>query len=57
MVDQQRSNELERAILVGVIQEKLDEHIIDEHLDEMELLADTAGAKVVGRVTQKIKYN
>jgi len=54
MVDPQRSNEPERAILVGVIQGKLDEHIIDEHLDEMELLADTAGAKVVGRVTQKL---
>ena len=54
MVDPQRSNEPERAILVGVIQGKLDEHIIDEHLDEMELLADTAGAKVVGRVTQRL---
>ncbi len=54
MVDLQRSNEPERTILVGVIQGKLDEHIIDEHLDEMELLADTAGAKVVGRVTQQL---
>jgi len=54
MVDQQRSNESERAILVGVVQGQLDEHIIDEHLDEMELLADTAGAKVVGRVTQRL---
>jgi GTP-binding protein HflX len=54
MADPQRSNEPECAILVGVIQGKLDEHIIDEHLDEMELLADTAGAKVVGRVTQQL---
>ena len=54
MVDQQRSNEPERAILVGVIQGKLDENIIDGHLDEMELLADTAGAMVVGRVTQRL---
>ncbi len=52
MIDQQRSNKAERAILVGVIHGKLNELIIDEHLDEMELLADTAGAKVVGRVTQ-----
>jgi len=54
MADPQRSNEPECAILVGVIKGKLDEQIIDEHLDEMELLADTAGAKVVGRVTQRL---
>lgn len=54
MIDRQRSNKVERAILVGVIHGKLDELIIDEHLDEMELLADTAGAKVVGRVTQRL---
>jgi len=44
----------EKAILVGVIHDNLEDHVIDEHLDEMELLADTAGAKVVGRVTQKL---
>jgi len=54
MIDQRRSNKIERAILVGVIHGKLDELIIDEHLDEMELLAATAGAKVVGRVTQRL---
>ena len=54
MIDQQRSNNIERAILVGVIHGKLDELIIDEHLDEMELLGNTAGAKVVGRVTQRL---
>jgi GTP-binding protein HflX len=54
MIDHKESNRRERAILVGVIHGKLDELIIDEHLDEMELLADTAGAKVVGRVTQRL---
>lgn len=54
MINQQRSNKIERAILVGVIHDKFDELIIDEHLDEMKLLADTAGAKVVGRVTQRL---
>jgi len=44
----------ERAILVGVIHGDLEEHIVDEHLDEMELLADTAGAEVLGRVTQRL---
>ncbi|MBI89270.1 MAG: GTPase HflX [Candidatus Marinimicrobia bacterium] len=44
----------EKALLVGVIQPGLTEIIIDEHLDELELLAKTAGASVVGRITQKL---
>lgn len=48
------SQDLERALIVGVIHGDLDEYVIDEHLDEMELLADTAGAEVVGRITQKL---
>ncbi|MFL3008909.1 MAG: GTPase HflX [Candidatus Neomarinimicrobiota bacterium] len=44
----------EEAILVGVIQNQIKENLIKEHLDELELLAETAGAKVIGRVTQKI---
>lgn len=54
MIDRQGSNKVERAILVGVIHGKFDELIINEHIDEMELLADTAGAEVVGRVTQRL---
>ncbi|NHZ87168.1 MAG: GTPase HflX [Planctomycetia bacterium] len=54
MIGQHESNKIERAILVGVIHGKLDELTIDEHLDEMELLANTAGADVVGRVTQRL---
>jgi GTP-binding protein HflX len=54
MIDRQGSDKIERAILVGVIHGKFDGFIIDEHLDEMELLADTAGAEVVGLVTQRL---
>ncbi|MEE9572875.1 MAG: GTPase HflX, partial [Candidatus Neomarinimicrobiota bacterium] len=54
MIDRQGSNKIERAILVGVIHGKLDNLIIDEHLDEMGLLANTAGAEVVGHVTQRL---
>ena len=42
----------ERALIVGVELFKSDN--INENLDELELLAKTAGAIVVGRVTQKI---
>jgi len=29
--------------------------VVDEHLDELERLADTAGATVVGRLTQRVE--
>ncbi len=54
MIDRDRSSISERAILVGVIHGGIEKHVIEEHLDEMELLADTAGAEVVGRVTQRL---
>ena len=44
----------EKALLVGVIIPGTTDTIIHEHLDELELLAETAGAEVVGRVTQKV---
>ncbi len=44
----------EKALLVGVIISGTTDTIIHEHLDELELLAETAGAEVVGRVTQKV---
>lgn len=44
----------EKALLVGTLQRGMDVYDLEEHLDELEMLADTAGAKVVGKVTQKI---
>jgi len=44
----------EKAILVGVIQPGTTESQIHEHLDELELLAETAGAKIAGRITQRV---
>ena len=46
---------LEKALLVGVIHGEVNEATTIEHLDELELLADTAGAKVVGQITQRLK--
>ncbi|MBT5096355.1 MAG: GTPase HflX, partial [Candidatus Marinimicrobia bacterium] len=43
----------EKALLVGVIYGKLDQYKVEEHLKELELLAKTAGADVVGKITQK----
>ncbi|MBT5097210.1 MAG: GTPase HflX, partial [Candidatus Marinimicrobia bacterium] len=38
----------------GVIYGKLDQYKVEEHLKELELLAKTAGADVVGKITQKL---
>lgn len=46
--------ERERALLVGVIHSQMDESTLQEHLDELVLLAATAGAEVIGQVTQKL---
>jgi GTP-binding protein HflX len=42
----------ERAILVGLCRERRHLPEVEEHLEELGLLAETAGAEVVGRVTQ-----
>ena len=42
----------ERAIVVGVSRRRGDGLEIEEHLEELERLADTAGATVVGRLVQ-----
>lgn len=44
----------ETAVLVGLITQLQDERKTNEYLDELEFLADTAGAEVVGRFTQKL---
>ena len=44
----------ETAILVGLTTEKQTEKKTEEYLDELEFLAETAGAKTIKRFTQKI---
>lgn len=43
----------ERAIIVAVIKKGADPEVVREHLDELTLLLDTAGADVAGRMTQE----
>jgi len=45
----------ETAILVGLITKKQDERKTNEYLDELAFLAETAGAVVVKRFTQKLE--
>ena len=47
---------VERAYLIGAPRKGSDEIAqVDEHLDELTRLADTAGAKVVGRTYQRVE--
>jgi GTP-binding protein HflX len=46
---------VERAFLVGAPRKGSDDALhVDEHLEELERLADTAGAQVIGRTIQRI---
>ena len=45
--------EREKAIIVAVVRKGTDPQIVSEHLDELELLLDTAGADVVFRLYQE----
>jgi len=48
--------EIEYAILVTVIMPNQTEELAKEHLDELEFLALTAGAKTQTRITQKLSH-
>ena len=54
MIDNSNTKLKEKALLIGVIHSALDEKIVKDHLDELRLLAITAGAEVVGNITQKL---
>ena len=45
-----------KAVLVGLINKDQSEHIVNEYLDELAFLAETAGAITVKRFTQKLSH-
>ncbi len=47
--------ETEKAVIVGLINQNQDERQVKEYLDELAFLADTAGAKVLKKFTQKLE--
>jgi len=46
-------NVKERAIVVGLVTRKVHKRQAEEYLDELTLLADTAGATVIHRIMQE----
>ncbi len=49
-------NREERAVLVGVIQKNDTEQQVEEYLDELAFLAETAGAVTIKKFTQKLPH-
>lgn len=49
-------NTTEKTVLVGLITPKQNEAKVNEYLDELEFLADTAGAVVEKRFVQKLEF-
>ncbi len=50
------SKKKETAVLIGLINKGQDEETITEYLDELEFLADTAGAEIKKRFTQRLEH-
>jgi GTP-binding protein HflX len=46
---------VDRAFLVGAPDRELPKRLVDEHLEELARLADTAGGRVVGTLVQRIE--
>ena len=53
--NRQQKTEPERAVLIGLITQGVTETQVNEFLDELSFLAETAGAKTVKRFTQKMQ--
>jgi len=53
---QQKIKKEERAVLAGLVQKEQTYEQVEEYLDELAFLAETAGAIAVKRFTQKLKH-
>ena len=54
-MDRTEIRKSENAFLVGVSHGDQTTEVVKEHLSELKMLAETAGAKVVGQITQKLR--
>ena len=56
MIDKRIITEEENAVLVGLMQKNQSEEQVDEYLNELAFLAETAGAKTLRRFTQRLPH-
>jgi GTP-binding protein HflX len=54
-LDRTEIRKSEKAFLVGVLHGKKNAEVVKEHLSELKQLAETAGATVVGQITQNLR--
>ena len=54
-MDRTEIRKSEKAFLVGVLHGNQTAEVVKEHLDELKQLAETAGATVVGQITQNLR--
>ena len=52
-MDNYKDRKKERGIVVGLIRRGQSQWQVNDYLDELELLADTAGAEILDRVVQR----
>ena len=55
MILARKSDKKERALLVGIIYRNNTKDVVYEHLEELSLLAETAGAETIETITQKVQ--
>jgi len=55
MIEIQKKN-IERTILVALNTKEIKREIVEEHLDELEELARTAGAETIIKIIQEVMY-
>ena len=55
-IHQVEDNRIERAVLVGLVTKKQSEQQLKEYLDELEFLAETAGAQTEEKFWQKLDH-
>ena len=56
MIEKQTSIKNIKAVLIGLINKEQTEQLVNEYLDELAFLAETAGAKAVKRFTQRLPH-
>ena len=56
MIEKKQITNEENAILVGLIYKEQTEPLVNEYLDELAFLAETAGVNAVKRFTQKLPH-
>ncbi|HUH14223.1 MAG TPA: GTPase HflX, partial [Longimicrobiales bacterium] len=55
MIELERADARERAVMVGAPTPEVSPAVAEEHLEELVRLADTAGAEVVGSLIQRLQ--